>query len=1778
VLAEAVVRREVGRPFALETEPPMRATLWCLAGDEHVLALVVHHIATDAWTTGLLLRELSALYSARIGLGPAPDRPALQYADVTRWQAAHPDPAAAADLDWWAAHLAGLPPLLDLPADRPRPAAPTWAGDTVPLALGAELSARVRAAAADLGGTPFMVLMAGLQALLARVSGSTDFAVGVPESGRHHPDTEPVVGCFINTLVHRADLSPGAAGEPTGRDLLRRVRETALEAQHRARIPFEAVVERLNPDRNLSASPVFQVMLNVLEVGPPPGLPGVDAELMAFPQRTAKYDLTLTLGNDGTELAGSLGYRTELFDRGTAQRLARWYLALLEGLLADPDRPLWTIPLEPVTGPLLAGPAVDHPLDRPLFRLVEDLADRTPNATAVVGAGGTLSYGDLERRANRIAHALLAAGVRRNEPVGVLLEPGTDLACALLGIMKAGAGYLPMDPVYPPARVAAILAAAGARTLVTLTEFADRAGTIPEGGPTTGKLGSGGANYREVGVAGGAEPGGASTIPDDGPTTRKLGSAGTNYREVGVVGGAEPGGAHPGGAHPDGAHPGGAQPGGAPRTALVLDDPATLAGQPDTRPDVAVGMDDLIHVIFTSGSTGQPKGVAVEHRSVAHYLAAMLPRLDADGGSFAMVSTPAADFGLTCVFGALTTGGTVHLVGRETATDPASFAAYLRTHRVDVLKCVPSHLELLAAEGDLADVLPRKLLILAGEACPWPLVERALAARPGLRVQSHYGHTESTMISLVCDVAQVPAHRRTGVVPLGSPIDNVAFHVVDGHGRPLPAGVPGELVITGPGVARGYLGRPELTQQQFVTDPVDGTRRCYRSGDRVVVRTDGTVEFLGRVDDQVKVRGYRVEPGEVATALRALPGVAEAVVLPVGEGAARTLAAWLVPANGVALEVAAVRSALRERLPDYMVPAAFCLLDRLPLNGNGKLDRAALPAPQQRPEGERVPPATATERRVADAWATVLKVDGVGAEDDFFALGGDSFAAVRTVKAIDPALRVIDLFTRPTVRELAAFLDSRDGTGGGQSRLLHRLSGPPRGVTPTASLICVPYGGGSAAAFGPLAQALPDHVEVLAVELPGHDAARPDELPLGVAELVDLLAAELAGTGLAGTGLAGTGLAGTVRGPVALYGHCVGSALATALAQRLEADGRQVLGVIVAGSFPTARLPGKLSGWLDRTLKRDRWVSDRFVRDGLLATGGLFEDMDEAAVDAALRALQHDFRGAQDWFGAALAAGTATLRAPILCLVGERDRATELYQERYAEWGAFADRVELAVVERAGHYFLRHQAEQVAALVADRLGRWAAGELPARLATRAATVPVAGRAGHRELRAFYTVAAGQLVSTIGTALSAFALGVWVFQRTGRISDLALIVMLTQIPTFVLAPFGGALADRIDRRKVMLGADVVAGLTMSALVVLLALDRLALWNVCLIVGVTSVSEAFRQPAYVAATAQLVPKPYLNQANSVANLGPGLALLVGPLAGGALITLLGLPGVVVIDVLTFTVGVATLLLVRFPDRLFHRQEESFRAALVGGWRFVLRRRAILVQVLFLMVVNYFTAIMWVAVTPLVLALGSSASLGVVTAVGGVGAAVGAVVVLVWGGTKRRTIGMVGFVIGSGLGTVLIGVYPSVALIAVGLFVRLASMTIGNVHGISILQVKVGQELQGRVAATNIAIATLMQPLGFLSVGPLSAHVFGPLMSGNGWLAGSAIGVGQDRGLALLMVCSGIFLAIWGALGLAYRPLRLAEDALPDAAPDPEIDGGLEEIQAAADRKLAELVGAR
>ncbi|WP_405771548.1 amino acid adenylation domain-containing protein [Actinacidiphila glaucinigra] len=950
---DAALAEETGRPFRLTAEPPMRAVVFRLPG-YWMLTVTLHHIATDGWSQRLLLADLGSLYAVRCGDGEPP-APAPQYADVLPEGAEGAEEPA--DLDWWAGYLAGLPPVLNVPTDRPRTSESAWPGGATPVAVPPATATRLRALAAESGASPFMVVVAAWQALLGRLADTDDVAVGVPHAGRHTEASEAVVGCFLDTIVVRTDLT----GDPTGRDLIARARAGALDAFSHSRTPFERVVERLRPQRTLSATPVFQVLLNLYDEVAPPALPGVRAEWRLVQPTTAKFDLSMELadGGPGSGLSGRLEYRRDLFDPGTAENLVRWFLALLEGMTGDPGRPVAAIPLEPAVGPAFAGPTAE-PSTVPVHARFERWADERPDTIAATGTDGSLTYGELDARANRLAHRLIALGVGPDQPVGILLDPGTDFATAVLGILKAGGAYLPMDTAYPAARIGGMLRTSGARLVVTAGEPADRV----------------------RGIADVVEPGSAHDV------------------------------------------------------------------WPGSRPAVEVGPDHLAHVVFTSGSTGAPKGVAVTHGNLAHCVTGLTARMPhVAGGSFAIVSTVAADLGLTCLYGAWLTGGTLHLPDRETATDPRAFAAYLTRHRVDVVKLVPSHLTMLARHGDLAGVLPAKLLILGGEGCPWSLVEDVRRLRPDLAVHTHYGPTEATMMSLVCDVDEVPEEARTGLVPLGRPLPNVTGLVVDRAGRPRPAGVPGELLLGGPGVSRGYVGRPDLTAERFVDGP-DGGRR-YRTGDLVRLRDGGVVEFLGRTDDQVKVRGYRVEPGEVTAALRALPEVADAVVLPEGDGDQRRLACWVVPAPGHMPGADAIRSRLRESLPDHMVPDAIVVVTRIPLTPNGKPDRAALREAPRPVQDEAAPtaPGTPAEQAVAEVWQVLLGLPRVGATDDFFALGGHSFAATRMVGMLAQAtgcrLPVRVVFERPVLRDLAAELEGRTvGTA---------VSGPvPRRPDPAA--------------------------------------------------------------------------------------------------------------------------------------------------------------------------------------------------------------------------------------------------------------------------------------------------------------------------------------------------------------------------------------------------------------------------------------------------------------------------------------------------------------------------------------------------------------------------------------------------------------------------------------------------------------------------------------------------------------------------------------------------------
>ncbi|MGW1991617.1 non-ribosomal peptide synthetase/MFS transporter [Embleya sp. NPDC001921] len=1668
---------EARRPFDVSHELPIRAVLLC-TGERHVLSLVLHHIAADAWSVGVLFDDLAAAYTARCA-GHPPELASLpvQYADVAYRQ----QTTLAAELDrqqtWWRARLRGAPGTVSVPVDRPRPAVADTRGERIEVGFGRERSRRIRALAERTGGTTYMVLLSALQIVLARYNGVTDVTVGSPVAGRTHRSTDALIGCFVNTLAMRTDLS----GEPTVRELLGRVREDTLAAFARQELPFDRLIDALDLDRELAYTPLFQVLLNVHNQAPArPTLPGVEVEWCDTHTGAAKFDLSLAVLDTGPadELVADLVWRSVLYDEASIRRVFGHLTTVLDAMIADPDRAVAELPL------LTAGEerqlagwndtARDWDTDGTLHALIEEQVRRTPHAPAVRGVDGELSYAELDGRANVLARRLRGLGVGPDRVVGLFAERSTALIVGMLGILKAGGAYLPLDPLYPDERVRALLTAADAVAVVTTEELRPR---LPGSPPVV--------------------------VPEEAPP------------EV---------------------------------------DPGPLAV--DVRPD------HLCYVLFTSGSTGAPKAVAVEHRNYRNYLHGLRERVGpgraADGRpwNWALVSTFAADLGTTNVFGALTGGGCLHLLTRDQATDPDAFARYLSTHRIDAMKLVPSHLEGLAALGDrLADVLPRALLICAGEPLRADAVDRLRAARPELTLHNHYGPTETTVSMLGTPVTAVPAGAASA--PLGLPFGNVGAYVLDPHGRELPVGVPGELFVTGAGLARGYLACADLTAERFVEW---AGRRAYRTGDLVRRRADGAIEFLGRADQQVKIRGFRVEIGEVEAELGARPGVREAIVVARGEGAGRKLVGYVVADATATVDAGAIRAALRTRLPDYMVPSAVLVLAALPLTGAGKVDQAALPAPELVPAQEGgVEPSTPTEVAVAVTFADVLATTGVGAADDFFALGGDSFSAVRAVRTIGRGLSIIDLFQHPTVRELAALLDGRAGEDGPAERprpLLHRLT-KDAGPT-TLTLVCVPYGGGSPITFQPLADALPAGHRLYAVELPGHDPSRPDEEPEELEQLADRLAVRITER---------------IGGPILLYGHCLGGALATALAGRLEAAGAELRGVALGGTFPAARLPGRFAEWVARRLPGDRLLSDRAYLDYLRAMGGFTDVYDEAEQRFLIRALRHDVRQAEDFYTRAYGDAHPTpVAAPILCVVGDKDRATLLYEERYAEWEHFGPRVELAVIPRAGHYFLKHQAVELAAV----LSRWSAGPGPG-----AADPPPGPRAASARpnLATFAKVAGGQFVSMIGTALSTFALGVWVYLRTGSAFDFAMISVAAVLPAVLLLPIAGAVADRVDRRRIMIVTDTVAAAAMLSLGVLLWTDQLQLWHVYVVACVGSVCNAFQRPAYIAAIAQLVPKRYLGQANGLAQLGTGSGDMLAALAGGVLVAAVGLHGVVLFDMATFLIGVSVLLRVRFPDTLFEKREEPLLREVVTGWRYIVRRRGLVAMVVFFVVFNYLFAVATVLVTPMVLADGSAVTLGVVTAVGGVGAVLGALVMALWGGTARRATGMIGFTSVVGVAAVLAGSRPEPVFVAVGLFVLWAALMILNSHWMALIQTKVGMELQGRVLATNQMLAMSMMPLGFLTAGPLADRVFEPLLRSDGALADSVgvlLGTGPGRGTGLLLVLVGLALGVWGLVGLLYRPLSRMEDVLPDAIPDVEI-GDKDTIQAEADRRLAGAGGA-
>ncbi|WP_164003037.1 non-ribosomal peptide synthetase, partial [Pyxidicoccus caerfyrddinensis] len=948
------LREDTLRPFDLATGPLVRASMWKLGPAEHVLSLNLHHIVSDGWSMGVLVRELVSFYGA-FSSGQSPQLPPLpiQYADFASWQRDWLQGAVLqGQLDYWKQQLSGAPALLELPTDRPRPAVQSQRGALLPVHLPLPLSEALSAFCQREGVTPFMALLAVWQLLLARYSGQDDVTVGSPIAGRTRGETEGLIGFFVNTLVLRSHVQPQA----TFRELLAHVRASTLAAYEHQHLPFEKLVEELQPQRSLSHSPLFQVML-VLNNAPPAelSLAGLSFVPLEREAEATKFDLTLSLTQTPRGLSGSLSYRTDLFDASTVSRMVEHLQTLLEATLASPGARVGELPLlspSERTRLLESFNATTELLssEEPLHTLIAEQAARHPERPALACEGQVLTYGELDARANQLAWHLRALGVGPESCVALCLERSVEMVVALLAVWKAGGAYVPLDPAQPALRLQALVEEVSAPVVVTVSAFA------------------------------------ASFVAS----------------HVSAV--------------------------------LLDEDSRLLTGLSTEAPPRQVHPENVAYVLFTSGSTGRPKGVAVSHGQLAHYVHSATQRLDLkDCESFALVSTFVADLGNTVLFPALCTGGLLHVLPQEIASSPAAVAEYFQRHAVDCMKLVPSHLAALMTAAEPRHVLPRKKLVLGGESSSWALMEQVRALAPDCEVFNHYGPTETTVGVLAGRVELPTAGSAPATVPLGRPLAHTRLYVLDERLQPVPVGVPGELFIGGAQVTRGYLRRPELTAERYLPDlysPVPGAR-MYRSGDKVRWLADGRVEFIGRADFQVKVRGFRVEPGEIATVLREHPAVHEALVVAREEVPGdKRLVAYVVPSSEP-VPAESLRAFLQQRLPAHMVPSAFVSLEAFPLTPNGKVDRKDLPAPEapSSPEDAYVAPRTPTEELLAALWAEVLRVPRVGVNDHFFELGGHSLLATRLVSRIRAAFRtelpLRTIFEAPTLEALARRIDAQ---------------------------------------------------------------------------------------------------------------------------------------------------------------------------------------------------------------------------------------------------------------------------------------------------------------------------------------------------------------------------------------------------------------------------------------------------------------------------------------------------------------------------------------------------------------------------------------------------------------------------------------------------------------------------------------------------------------------------------------------------------------------------------
>jgi amino acid adenylation domain-containing protein len=1070
------VREAIICPFNLRTLPLLRVHLYRLAEDRHVFVVVMHHIISDAWSLGLMIKELSLSYAA-FCRGDASSLPSLslQYGDFAHWQRTIFEKTQLQEqLSYWKEKLSGKIEVLELPTDFPRKAIARYEGGAVSFTINSEVSDRFKQLCESQGATLFMGLLGVFSTLLMRYSGQQDLLIGTPIANRNRQEIEDLIGFFVNTLVIRTDLS----GNPEFKTLLLRIKEETLQAYAHQDVPFEKIVEELQPERNLSHNPLFQVMF-VLQNAPMGNLelPNLSLTPLELEQVTAKFDLTLSMSETKEGLQGIWEYRTDLFDVATINRMVGHLQTLLESIVANPQQRIAELPLltKLEQHQLLVewnNTQTEYPQDKCIHQLFESQVEKTPDAVAVVFENEHLTYRELNKRANQLAHYLQSLGVKPDTLVGICVERSLLMVIGLLGILKAGAAYVPLDPQLPQERLTFMLEEAQITVLLT--------------------------QQLELGIQSIAQ---------------------TIYLDT---------------------------------------DWQIITQQSQENPVNKVVAANLAYAIYTSGSTGKPKGVMNTHRGICNRLLWMQDVYGLNEADRVLQKTPFSfDVSVWEFFWTLITGARLILARPEGHKDSAYLVNLIASEQITTLHFVPSMLQIFLEEQGLERCTSIKRVICSGEALPYELQGRFFT-RLNAELHNLYGPTEAAV-----DVTflQCKPKDKLRIVPIGRPIANMQIYMLDKNLQPVPVGIPGELHIGGIGLARGYLNRPELTAEKFIANPFSHEEdvRLYKTGDLARYLPDGNIEFLGRIDHQVKLRGFRIELGEIEAVLTQHPEVNNAAAIAWEDSSGnKRLVAYIVPKQEQLISSKMLRDFLKTKLPDYMIPVNFVMLDALPLTSNGKVDRKALSALNLEKNVDsikQIPPRTPLEHQLVKIWEELLQVQPIGVTENFFDLGGHSLLAIQLIAAIEVRLGcnlpVATLFQEGTVAHIAAFLEKERSPSDSDVLVPLQTKGD------LLPLFLVHQAGGYALSYSVLARTFSQERPIYALQARGLDGKQP---PLNTIEAM------------------ASSYLKAIRqilpsGPYLLGGHSLGGLIAFEMASQLEAVGEQVEQLIIIDTHPPLPTP-----------------------------------------------------------------------------------------------------------------------------------------------------------------------------------------------------------------------------------------------------------------------------------------------------------------------------------------------------------------------------------------------------------------------------------------------------------------------------------------------------------------------------------------------------------------------------------------------------------------------------